>query len=146
MYHDQDLRKFKVFVVQSLSHLELFETPLTAAHQGLLFFTISWSYSNSCPLSWWYHLTISSSATLFSFCLQSCPASGSFPVSQLFASGGQSIHYILLNQFIYLKIETHNLIRIWGLPICLGFQLVDYGAWICCPCRVWVRSTVFKHF
>ena len=72
MYHDQDLRKFKVFVVQSLSHLELFETPLTAAHQGLLFFTISWSYSNSCPLSWWYHLTISSSATLFSFCLQSC--------------------------------------------------------------------------
>ena len=47
--------------------------------------------SNSCPLSHWYYLTISSSATLFSFCLQSFPESGSFPMSQLFASGGQSI-------------------------------------------------------
>ena len=47
--------------------------------------------SNSCPLSQWCHPTISSFATLFSFCLQSCPASGSFPMSQLFASGGQSI-------------------------------------------------------
>ena len=47
--------------------------------------------SNSCLLSCWCHLTISSSATLFSFCFQSFPASGSFPVSHLFASGGQSI-------------------------------------------------------
>ena len=47
-------------------------------------------YSNSCPLSQWCYLTISSSATLFSFCLQSFPASRSFPVSRLFASGGQS--------------------------------------------------------
>ena len=47
-------------------------------------------YPNSCPLSWWCHLTISSSAVPFSSCLQSFPASGSFPVSQFFASGGQS--------------------------------------------------------
>ena len=47
--------------------------------------------SNSCPLNQWYYLTISSSATLFSFCLQSFPESGSFPMSQFFASGGQSI-------------------------------------------------------
>ena len=47
--------------------------------------------SNSCPLSQWCHPTISSSAVPFSFCLQSFPASGSFPVSQFFASGGQSI-------------------------------------------------------
>ena len=47
--------------------------------------------SNSCPVSQWCYLTISSSATLFSFCLQSFPASGSFPVSQFFAWGGQSI-------------------------------------------------------
>ena len=47
--------------------------------------------SNSCPLSWWCHPTISSSVVPFSFCLQSFPASGSFPMSQLFASGGQSI-------------------------------------------------------
>ena len=48
-------------------------------------------YSNSCPLSWWCHPTISSSVIPFSSCLQSFPASGSFQMSQLFASGGQSI-------------------------------------------------------
>ena len=48
-------------------------------------------YSNSCPLSWWCHPTISSSVVPFSSCPQSFPASGSFPVGQLFTSGGQSI-------------------------------------------------------
>ena len=47
--------------------------------------------SNSCPLSWWCYLTISSSFAPFSFCLQSFPASRSFPMRQIFASGGQSI-------------------------------------------------------
>ena len=46
---------------------------------------------DSCPLGQWCYLTISSSATSFSFCLQSFPASGSFPVSWLFLSGGQSV-------------------------------------------------------
>ena len=46
--------------------------------------------SDSCSLSRWCYLTISSSATPFSFCFQSFPASQSFPLSQLFASGGQS--------------------------------------------------------
>ena len=49
------------------------------------------AYSNSCPSSWWCHPTISSFVVPFSFCLQSFPASGSFPMSQLFASGSQSI-------------------------------------------------------
>ena len=48
-------------------------------------------YPNSCPLSRWCHPTISSSVIPFSSHLQSFPASGSFPVSQLFTSGGQSI-------------------------------------------------------
>ena len=48
-------------------------------------------YSNSCPLSRWCHPTISSSVAPFSCCLQSFPGSGSFPMSQFFASGGQSI-------------------------------------------------------
>ena len=48
-------------------------------------------YSNSCPLSRWWHPTISSSVIPFSFHLQSFPASGSFPVSQFFEAGGQSI-------------------------------------------------------
>ena len=47
--------------------------------------------SNSCPLSQWYQPTISSSVIPFFSCLQSFPASGSIPVSQFFASGGQSI-------------------------------------------------------
>ena len=47
--------------------------------------------SDSPPLSQWCHPTISSSATSFSFCFQSFPALGSFPMSQLSASGGQSI-------------------------------------------------------
>ena len=48
-------------------------------------------YPNSCPLSWWYHPTISSSVVPFSSCLKSFQVSGSFQMSQLFASGGQSI-------------------------------------------------------
>ena len=47
--------------------------------------------SNSCPSSQWCHPTISSSVVPFSSCPQSFPASGSFPVTQLFTSGGQSI-------------------------------------------------------
>ena len=48
-------------------------------------------HPNSCPLSRWCHLTISSSVVPFFSCLQSFPASGSFQMSQLFASGGQNI-------------------------------------------------------
>ena len=48
-------------------------------------------WSNSYPLNWWYHPTISSSVVPFFSCPQSFPASGSFPVNWLFASGGQSI-------------------------------------------------------
>ena len=47
--------------------------------------------SNSCPLSWWCHPTTLFSVVPFSSCLQSFPALGSFPMSQFFASGGQSI-------------------------------------------------------
>ena len=47
------------------------------------------AYSNSCPSSWWYPPLISSSVIPFSSHLQSFPASGSFPVSQFFASGDQ---------------------------------------------------------
>ena len=49
------------------------------------------AYSNSCPSSWWYHPTILSSVIPFSSHLQSLPQSGSFPVSQFFTSGDQSI-------------------------------------------------------
>ena len=50
-----------------------------------------WVYSNSCQLSQWCHPVISSSVVSFSSCPQSLPASGSFPMGQLFTSGGQSV-------------------------------------------------------
>ena len=75
--------------VQSLSRVWLFATPWTAARQASLSITNSRS-PNPCPLSQWCHPTISSSVVPFSSCSQSFLASGSFPVSQFFTSGGQS--------------------------------------------------------
>ena len=78
-------------VVQSLINVQLFATRWTAARQVSLSFTVSLSWLNSCPCSSWCHPTISSSVVPFSSCLQSFPASGSFPMSCLFASGSQSV-------------------------------------------------------
>ena len=75
--------------IQSLSCVQLFVTPWTAACQASLSITNSQSL-NSCPLSWWCHPTISSSVVSFPSCLQSFPASGSFPMNWFFESGGQS--------------------------------------------------------
>ena len=76
--------------IQSLSHVQLFVTPWTAARQASLS-TNSWSLLK-CPLTRWCHPTISSSVIPWlSSCLQSFPASGSFPMNWFFASGGQSI-------------------------------------------------------
>ena len=76
--------------VQSLSHVQLFVNLWTAVRQASLS-PIPGVYSNSCPLSPWCHPTIWSSVVPFSFLLQFFSASGSFPVSQFFASGGQNI-------------------------------------------------------
>ena len=77
--------------VQSLSCVRLFETPWNVACQTSCPSPTLGGYSNPCPLTWWCHPTISSSVSPFSTCPQSFPASGSFQMSQLFASGGQSI-------------------------------------------------------
>ena len=82
---------FVVIVVQLLSYVWLFVTPWTAACQAPLSFTIFWSLFRFMSLSWWCYLTISSSVTSFSSCHQSFLASRSFPMSRIFASGGQSI-------------------------------------------------------
>ena len=80
-----------VAIVQSLSHVWLFATPWTAAHQAAPSSLSPGLCSNSSPLSQWCYLTILSSATPFSLCLWSFTLSGSFPVSRLFPSGGWSI-------------------------------------------------------
>ena len=80
-----------VLAVESLSRVRLFATPWTAAPQAPCPSPTPIACSNSCPLSQWCHPTISSSVVRFSSHLQSFPASGSFPVSRLLVSGGQSI-------------------------------------------------------
>ena len=77
-----------VVVVQSLSHVWLFVTPWTAAARLPCPSLSPGACSNSCPLSWWYHPTISSSVVPFSSGLQSFPASGYFLVSHFFTLGG----------------------------------------------------------
>ena len=77
--------------VQSFSHVQLFVTPWTAAHQASCPSPTLGACSNSCPWSRWCHPIISSSIFPLSSSLQSFPASGSFPVSQFFTSGGQRI-------------------------------------------------------
>ena len=77
--------------VQSLSRVQLFVNLKTTIRQAFPSITKSQSLPYSCPLSKWCHLTISSSVIPFSSCLQPLPASGSFLMSWLFSSGGQSI-------------------------------------------------------
>ena len=80
----------KIFVVQLLSHVQLFAT-LWLQHARLPYHSPPpRACSNSRPSRRWCPPTILSSIIPFSSCLQTFPASGSFPVSQLFASGGES--------------------------------------------------------
>ena len=75
---------------------------------------------SSYPLNQWCYLAISSSVTLFSFCIQSFPASGSFPMSQLLASGGQSTGASALAS-VFPKIIQ-------------GWFLLSFTVWSpCCP-------------
>ena len=74
----------------SVAKLSLTLWPQGLACQALLPPLSPRACSNSCPFSWWWYLTAPSSAIPFSFSLQSFPESESFPVSRLFASGGQS--------------------------------------------------------
>ena len=76
--------------------------PMHYIHQASLSFTVSHSLFKLCPLSPWFHPTISSSVALFSSCPQSSLESGSFPMSRLFASGGQSIGF-------YVRVYTNIL-------------------------------------
>ena len=89
--------------VQSLSCVQLFVTPWTEAHQP----SLSITYSQSLfKLMSWSHPNISSSVVPFSPCLQSFPASGSFPMSQFFSSGGQSIGVSASASFLLMNIRT----------------------------------------
>ena len=109
-----------VVVVQSLSHVWLFMTPWTVAHQASLSFTISRVCSNACPLNWWCHPTISCSVTPFSSCLNLSEHQGFFSVSQLFALGSQSIgvsasaSVLLMNIQGWFPLELIGLLSVQG--------------------------------
>ena len=94
------------------------------------------AYSNSCPLSWWCQPTTTSSSIIpFSSCPQSFPASGSFPMSQLFPSGGQSIEVSASASVLPMNIQD-------GFPLGLTdlISLQSKGLW-----RVFSNITVQKH-
>ena len=90
-------------------------TPWTGAHQAPLPSTISWSLLNSCLLGQWCYLTVSSSAVLFSFCLQSFPASRSLPKNWLFPSNGQIIGASGSASGFPMNIQGWFLLRLTGL-------------------------------
>ena len=71
--------------------------------------------SNSCPWSQWCHPIISSSVTPYSFCPQSFPASRSFPVSQLYASGGKSIGISVSTSVLPVNIQGWFPLGLTGL-------------------------------
>ena len=71
--------------------------------------------SNSCLLSWWCHPTVSSCVVPFSSCLQSFPASGSFPVSHFFTSGGQSIGASASASVLLMNIQGWSPLGLTGL-------------------------------
>ena len=73
------------------------------------------AWSNSCPSSWWCHPTISSSVIPFSYCLQSFLASGSFPRSQFFSSGGQSIGVLASESILPMNIQDWFPLGLTGL-------------------------------
>ena len=120
-------------VVQSLRCVQLFETSWTV-HARLLCPPLSPRiYPSSCPLSWWCHLTISSSATLFS-CSQPFSASGSFPMSWLFTSGGQIIRASTAASVLPKSIQG------WFPLGLIGLILLFKGL-----SRVFSNTTVQKH-
>ena len=92
-------------------------------------------HSNSCPSSWWCHPTVSSSVVPFSSCLQSLPASGSFPVSQFFTSGGQSIGVSASSSVLPMNIQDWFPLGWTGL-----ISLQSKGL-----SRVFSNTTVQKH-
>ena len=120
--------------VQLLSRVRLFATPWIAARQASLPITNSRS-SNSRPLSRWCHPAISFSVVPFSSCPQSLPASESFPMSQLFAWGGQSTGVSALASVLSKNTQ--------------GWSPLEWTGWISLQSqglsRVFSNTTVQKH-
>ena len=92
-------------------------------------------FSNSCPLSQWGHPTISSSIIPFSYCLHSFPASGYFPMSHFFTSGGQNIGVSASASVLPMNIQDWSPL---GWTDWISFQSKG-------PTRVFSNTTVQKN-
>ena len=121
--------------VHSLSHVQLFSTPWLQHTRLPCPSTTPGDCSNSCPLSWWCHPTISSSVIPFSSRLQSFPASESFPMSQFFSSVGQSIRVSASASVLPINIQDWFPLGLTGL-----ISLQSKGL-----SRVFSNTTVQKH-
>ena len=119
-----------VVVVQSLSCIRLFATSWTATHQPS---PSPRACSDLYPLSQWCHPTISSYVTLFSSWAQSFPISGSFPMSQLLATGGQSTR-------ISAPVLPENIQGWFPLGLTGLISLKSQGL-----SRVFSSTTIWKH-
>ena len=104
--------------VQLLSSVWLFATPWTAACQASCPSPTPEACLNSCPLSWWCHPTISSFVVPFSSGLQSFPTSRSFPRSQFFMSGGQTIGVSASVSVLPMNIQDWFPLGLTGLISC----------------------------
>ena len=120
--------------VQSLSNVQPFATPWTAAHQASLLITNCWAYSNLCPSKWWGHPSISF-PVIPVFCLRSFPTSGSFSLSQFFTSGGPSIGISALASVLLTNIQDWFPLGLMG-----WISLQSKGL-----SRVFFNTTVQKH-
>ena len=110
--------------------------------------------SNSCPLSWWCHSTISSSVVPFSACLHSFPASGSFLMNQFFTSGGQSIgdsasasvppmniqDWFLLGWSSLISLQSKGLSRVFSNTTIQNHQFfgIQLSLWSNCQIHTWL--------
>ena len=91
--------------------------------------------SNSCPLSKWWYLTISSSTSPFSSSPQCLPSSGSFPMNHLYTSGCQSIWTSALASVLPMNIQSWFLLGLAGLIFVLSKRLLRVFSW----------TTIWKH-
>ena len=121
--------------VQSLSHVWLFATPWTGAHQVSLSINNCLNLFNSFRVRCWCHPTISSSDVPFFSGLQSFPAWGSFPMSQFFISGGQSIGASTSASILPMNIQDWFPLGLTGLTSLQSMR----------PSRVFSNTTVQKH-
>ena len=121
--------------VQSLSRVRLFAPQETQHTRPPCPSPTPRVHPNSCPLSWWCHPAISSSVVPFSSCPQWLPSSESFPMSHLFAWGGQSTGVSALASFLPKKSQ--------------GWSPSEWTAWISLQfkglSRVFSNTTVQKH-